>query len=154
MLTFPNSSAKIWLVTDASGTAVGAVVEQRIRDAWQPLSFYSNRFSSSQLKYSAYDRELTAIYQAVKHFRHFLEGTNFSIYTDYKPLIYAFLQKPDQASPRQMKQSSYISQFTTKIKFIEGPRNAVTDSLSRIESDFRISSVCPSYYHSKQLTTS
>jgi cleavage and polyadenylation specificity factor subunit 1 len=56
--------------------------------------------STSQQKYSAYDRELLGIYEAVKHFRHVLEARHFLIFSDHKPLNYAFSQRRDKCSPR------------------------------------------------------
>jgi hypothetical protein len=46
--------------------------------------------------YSAYDSELLAIYEAVKHFDHMLEERHFTNFTDHKPNIYAFQQKRDK----------------------------------------------------------
>jgi hypothetical protein len=39
-------------------------------NAWQPLAFFSQKLNPTQQKYSAYDRELLAVYEAVTHFRH------------------------------------------------------------------------------------
>jgi hypothetical protein len=39
-------------------------------NAWQPLAFFSKKLNPAQHKYSAYDRELLAVYEAVKHFCH------------------------------------------------------------------------------------
>ena len=36
--------------------------------------------------YSTFDWELLAIYLAIKHFWHFIEGCKFQVLTDYKPL--------------------------------------------------------------------
>jgi hypothetical protein len=72
---------------------MGAVLQQRVQHAWQPLAFFSKKLSPAQQKYSAYDRELLAIYEAVKHFRHMLEARHFIIFTDHKPITYAFQQK-------------------------------------------------------------
>ena len=101
LLAHPDSSAPLALVTDASNSAIGAVLQQRKHDSWQPLAFFSKKLSSQQQEYSAYDRELLAIYEAVKHFRHMLEARQFTVFTDHKPLIYAFLQESDSLSPRQ-----------------------------------------------------
>jgi cleavage and polyadenylation specificity factor subunit 1 len=43
---------------------------------------YNRRPNPAQQKYSAYDRELLAIYEAIKHFRHMLEARHFIIFTD------------------------------------------------------------------------
>ena len=54
--------------------------------------------------------------------------------TDHKPLIYIFAQRSDKPSPRQIRQLSFIAQFTTDIKHVSGSSNLVAYSLSRIES--------------------
>ncbi|GBO40228.1 Transposon Tf2-6 polyprotein [Araneus ventricosus] len=72
------------------------------------------------------------MYLSVKHFKHYLEERTFTIYTDHKPLIFAFHQKLDKAAPRQARQLNYISQFSTDIKYIKGENNIVTDTLSRV----------------------
>jgi hypothetical protein len=42
-------------------SAMGAVLQQRIKNACQPLAFFSKKLNPAQQKYSAYDRELLAI---------------------------------------------------------------------------------------------
>ena len=61
MLAHPDGAAPIAFVTDASTTDMGAVLQQRARNAWQPLAFFSRKMSTAQQKYSAYDRELLTI---------------------------------------------------------------------------------------------
>jgi hypothetical protein len=100
LLAHPNSSAPLELITDASTSAMGAVLQQRIDNAWQPLAFFSKKLNPAQQKYSAYDRELLAVYEAVKHFRHMPEARHFTIFTDHKPIICAFQQRRDKSSPR------------------------------------------------------
>jgi len=90
--------------------------------------------STAQQKYSAYNRELLAIYEAVKHFRHMLEARHFVIYTDHKPMTYAFSQKRDKCSPRQFNHLDFISQLTTDIRHISGQANVVADALYRVEA--------------------
>jgi cleavage and polyadenylation specificity factor subunit 1 len=73
---------------------MGAILQQRI-NAWQPLAFFSEKMNPAQQKYSAYDRELLAVYEAVKHFSHMLEARHFIILRDHKSLTFAFQQKQD-----------------------------------------------------------
>jgi cleavage and polyadenylation specificity factor subunit 1 len=94
---------------------------------------FSRKLSPAQQKYSAYDRELLAIYEAVKHFRHMLEARHFTILTDHKPINFAFHQKRDKCSPRHFNHLGFISQFTTDILHISGQDNIVADRLSRVE---------------------
>ena len=89
MLAHPDPSCQLSLTTDASDTAVGAVLSQGSRQ--DPLAFYSKKLSTAEKKYSAFDRELLALYLSVKHFRATLEGHAFTIFTDHKPLCGACL---------------------------------------------------------------
>jgi len=73
------------LVTEASTTAMGAVLQQRAQSAWQPLAFFSRKLSLAQQKYGTYDRELLAIYEAVRYFRHTHEARHFTILMGDKP---------------------------------------------------------------------
>ena len=70
----------IWLVNRvshmivcASDFGIGASLEQWISGSWKPVAFFSRKFRPAQRSYSTYDRELTAVYEAIRYFRHFLE---------------------------------------------------------------------------------
>jgi len=41
LLAHPDPSATLALFTDASDNAIGAALQQRVCDAWQPLAFYT-----------------------------------------------------------------------------------------------------------------
>jgi hypothetical protein len=97
LLVHPNPSNPLALITDASTSAMGAVLQQCVKDAWQPLTFFK-QLNPAQQKYSAYNHELLAICEAVKHFHHMLEACHFIIFTDHKPITYAFQQKWDRCS--------------------------------------------------------
>jgi cleavage and polyadenylation specificity factor subunit 1 len=79
------------LFTDACDIAIGAALQERTGDAWQPLVFYSHKLSPAQQKCNLYDHKLLAMYEAIKYFRHMVEGRPFVIFTCHKPLTYAFL---------------------------------------------------------------
>lgn len=133
LLAHPDSKAKLGLVTDASDLGIGGVLQQFRDGNWEPLAFFSRKLSPSQQKYSPYDRELLAIYESIKYFRHWLEATHFTIYTDHKPLCYAFHERKSNCSPRQYRHLDYISQFSTDIQHISGKDNLVADTLSRLD---------------------
>ena len=57
---------------------------------------------------------------AVRHFRYFLEGRHFVIFTDHKPLTFAFSKASDAWSARQQRLLSAISEFTTDVRHIAG----------------------------------
>ena len=85
MLTHPRCTAPTSLTVDASDFAVGAVLQQLVHGVWQPLAFFSKQLRPPERKYSAFDRELLALYLGIRHFRYFLEGRQFIVFTDHKP---------------------------------------------------------------------
>ena len=131
MLQHPNPKAPLSLMVDASDFAVGGVLQQLINGVWHPLSFFSKRLQKAESKYSTFGRELLAIYLSIRHFRHLLEGREFTVYTDHKPLTFAFKSRPDRYSPREIRHLDFISQYTTDIRHISGRDNVVADALSR-----------------------
>ncbi|XP_014474130.1 PREDICTED: uncharacterized protein K02A2.6-like isoform X2 [Dinoponera quadriceps] len=130
LLAHPCSGAQLRIFSDASNTRAEAVLEQLVQDQGQPLGFFSKSFSPTQQGYSAYDRELTALFLSIKHFRGMIEGYPLTLRTDQKLLLSAFKQKMDNASPRQLRQLNFIAQFSTDIQHIAGASNVVADSLS------------------------
>ena len=134
MLAHPIPGAPVSLTVDASDYAIGAILQQRVNYTWQLLGFITKSLTPTQQKYSAYDRELLAMYTAVKKFGSAVDGRNFTIFTDHKPLIYAFDQNLDKCSSRQFRRFDYIGQFTTDIRYVKGLDNNVADALSSIEA--------------------
>ena len=70
---------------------------------------------------------------AIRHFRYFLDSRHFTVYTDRKPLIFAFSKISDPWSTRQQRQLTAISEFTTDIRHIAGKANVVANTLSRTQ---------------------
>ncbi|GFT68407.1 hypothetical protein TNCV_659901 [Trichonephila clavipes] len=134
LLAHPSPSAPLALHVDASDYAIGGALHQVVDSELQPLAFFSRKLTSSEKSYSAYDRELLAIYSAIRHFRYMLEARDFTVFTDHKPLTYAFRQKSDKCSPWQIRQLDFISQFTTNIVHIPGSDNIAADVLSRVSA--------------------
>ena len=72
-LAHPSSTAETSIYIDASDTAVAAVLQQRLDGVCTPISFFSRKLHAAETKYSAFDKELLAMYLAVKKFRYFIE---------------------------------------------------------------------------------
>ena len=131
LLSHPKLSAPTCIMSDASDRAVGAVLQQQIDGEWHPLSYFSKKLRPAETRYSTFDRELLAVYLSIKHFRHLVEGRDFHVITDHKPLTFALATSSDKHTPRQIRHLDYISQFTTDIRHIAGLNNPVADALSR-----------------------
>jgi hypothetical protein len=63
-----------------------------------------------------------------------LEASHFNIFTDHKPITYAFQQKRDKCSPRQFNHLDFVAQFATDMRHISGQDNVVADALSLVKS--------------------
>ena len=134
LLIHPHLDVPVSLNTDASDTAVGAVLQQLVNCMWVPLAFFSQQLHPPEKKYSAFDRELLAVYLSIRHFQYFLEGrafTVFTVFTDHKPLTYCMSKVSEPWSSRQQRHLSYILEFTTDIQRIQGKDNQVADTMSR-----------------------
>ena len=128
ILTYPSAEDEYVLTTDASGTAVGGTLScQR-----GPLGFYSRQFKDAELNYSAYDKELTALYSSVQHFEWLLFGRHFEVQVDHKPLLHLFNSKT--TCERRRRQIEYLSTFDMTITYLPGKQNVVADALSRDKS--------------------
>ncbi|CEL53142.1 Retrotransposable element Tf2 155 kDa protein type 2 OS=Schizosaccharomyces pombe (strain 972 / ATCC 24843) GN=Tf2-7 PE=4 SV=1 [Rhizoctonia solani AG-1 IB] len=91
VLAHPDQSQLFTLETDASSTAMGAVLSQRKDDGrLHPVAFMSASFSPADLNYDMHEKELLAIIRVFEHWRIFLEGTEHpvTVLTDHKNLEY------------------------------------------------------------------
>ena len=131
LLHHPAMDVQLSLTTDASNSGIGAVLEQRIQGMNQPLAFFSRSYTPAQRNYSTYDKELEAIFQGIRHFNTYLEGRQFTVFTDHKPLTHALAKSTDPLSPRRSRQLMEISEYTSDIQHLSGKKNLVADALSR-----------------------
>ena len=123
LLADPVSITQFSLVVDASGTAIGAVLQQQL----QPLAYFSRQLKPVEQRYSTFGREHLAMYLALKHFQHSIEHRQFVVYIDHSPLTLALRSKPDKYS-RETRHLDFVSQFTNDIRHISGEQNAAADS--------------------------
>ncbi len=113
---------------------MGTCLQQQLpgRKDWQPLGFFSKKLEAAQQKYSAFDRELFACYSGIRHFRYMLDGRQFAIFTDHKPLTYTLARVSDPWTAHQSRQLSYMAEYTSDIRHIARAANMVADTVSRL----------------------
>jgi hypothetical protein len=122
----------IIIETDASDYALGAILSiQTDSGEVHPVAFHSRTFSALELNYDTHDKELLAIFDAFRVWRHFLEGsgTPIDVVTDHKNLEYFSTTKV--LTRRQAHWSEYLSQFNLVIRFRPGKLGTKPDSLTR-----------------------
>lgn len=81
ILVYPDFSLPFELECDASGR--GVVQMQQ----WRSVAYFSKPLSGVNLLKSTYEKELMAVVLVVEHWRHYLLGRKFTIFTDQKSLI-------------------------------------------------------------------
>ena len=114
----------IILHTDVSGFSLAGNLNQY--DGFRvlrPVNFYSRKCSSAEQNYNTYDRELLAIVETPKQWRHYLEGTNHKVLIrcDHKNLEYFQISKV--LSRRQARWSETLSAYDFVIEHLEGSGN-------------------------------
>ena len=100
----------------------------------RPLAFFSRKLTPTEINYSTFGQELLAIYRAIRHFRYFLEGRSFTVYTDHKLLCFSLSTAGHRHSPRELRHLSFISELTSDIRHVSGVDNVVADTLSRVDA--------------------
>jgi len=96
--------------TDASDYALAAILSIMTKDnEIHPIAFYSRTFSALELNYDVHNKELLAIFEAFKIWRHYLEGftSPIDVVTDHKNLEYFSTTKI--LMRRQARWSEYLS---------------------------------------------
>ena len=74
---------------DASDVVLAATLNQKGR----PVAFFSWNLQGSELKHSAVEKEAQAIVESIRHWRHFLTRSHFTLKTYQKSLAYMFNQR-------------------------------------------------------------
>ena len=93
LLVYPKEGGGFVLDTDASDTAVGAVLSQ-VQDGKERVVVYGSFvLSTAQRNDCVTRRELLAIEVFTKHFRHYLLGNTFKVMTYHNSLIWLMIFK-------------------------------------------------------------
>lgn len=129
ILALPDPAKPFVLHTDASGFATGAVLQQDQGQGLQPIAYLSGKMKPAELNYPVHEQELLAIINALRAFRHYLEGNKVVIKTDHKSLVY--FQTQPMLSGRQARWLETLSRFDYTIEYIKGETNTVADAISR-----------------------
>ena len=124
MLRHPDFNKPFEIHTDASKYQLDAVISQDNK----PIAFYSRKLNPAQLNYTTTERELLAIVETLKEFRNILLGQQIIVHTDHKNLTYKVFN-----TEHVMRWRMIAEQFGAELKYIQGEKNIVADTLSRLD---------------------
>ena len=84
VLALPDLQQPFEIKTNINGYAMGAVLMQQKK----PICYHSEKSSQAVINYSTYAKELFAMVQSVKKWKHYLIGKETIIHTNHHPLQY------------------------------------------------------------------
>ena len=106
------------------------MLSQRNQDGEEhPVAYGSRKLPPREQKYSAIEREALAIVFGIKHYRTYLEGTEFQVETDHDPLTR--LSNLKDSHGRLARWALTLQPYRFTVIHRSGTANANADGLSR-----------------------
>lgn len=122
----------IFLETDASDFAIAGVLNQPGKDGHlHPVAFHSRKLQAAEVNYDIYEKELLAIVDCFRVWRHYLQGTKHTVtvYTDHKNLEHFMSSKV--LNRRHARWSLKLNEYDMVVTYRPGSKNPKADALSR-----------------------
>ena len=128
-LNNPMETDELRLDTDASDTAIGAVLLSKggNDEDWHPVEFVSKNLNETQRRWPVHEREAYAIVHALERFDAYLRGRSFTVYTDNSSLQWMSRAKVGKIS----RWASRMAEYDMSIVYKKGKTNVCADFLSR-----------------------
>jgi len=120
-----NPDSKIIVETDASDRALAAILS-----TYSGKDVHSRIFNEAKMNYNIHDKELLAIAETFKKWRHYLKDTPIpvEVFTNHKNLTYFCDTK--SLSRCQVHWSKFLLQFNLTIRFRPGRLGMKLDALT------------------------
>ena len=135
ILRHPDPNKEYTLFTDASGIGWAGVLTQEFKDEkgkakQHPICYVSGQFRGSQQNWAALTKEAYAIYMSIRKLSFYVTDARVIIKCDHLPL-----RKCLQKQTLNAKVNNWVvelEQFDLQIEWIQGAKNTLADSLSRL----------------------
>ena len=129
------------LDTDASDTSIGAVLSQLDDDCQEHVIAYGGRaLNKSERNYCTTRKEMLALVNFLKHYRHYLLGRKFLVRTDHQSLMW--LQNFKDADGQSARWQEILQEYDFTCQHRPGKSHRNADALSR--RPLRSHGNCPS----------
>ena len=141
----PNRRLRV--ETDVSDKVIGAISTRKDdEEHWRPVAYLSRKMIPAECHYEVHDKELLAIVDSFKHWRHYLESAAHEVLvlTDHHNL--KRFMETTRLSPRQVRWVQELSRYNFVIDYRPGVKNPA-DALSR-RPDLMVTVADARYYRS------
>eukprot|EP00253_Pinus_taeda_P012303 PITA_12303 len=139
VLRGPNWNLPFQISSDASDTAIGAVLGQEEDKKPYAIYYISKKLSSAEHNYTVTKKEFVAVIHAVNKFRHYITGYPVVLYTDHSAIKY--LANKPVTNARITRWLILVQAFDITIKDRPGKENPVAAFLSRIPKSIETTAV-------------
>ena len=132
VLVHADATRPYVIQTDASAFAIGGFLAQQQADgSLRPVAYWSRKLNGAETRYSATERELLALVEAVDEWRVYVEGSPHAILlrSDHRPLMW--LNTKPELSSRLFRWIERLDGHAFRIEHVAGKVNSVADALSR-----------------------
>jgi len=129
VLSFPREEGEFILDTDASRIGIGAVLSQKQDGKEKVIGYFSRVLSKAERNYCVTRRELLAVVDSLKFFRHYLLGQKFLIRTDHVSLRWLMSFKDLEGQLARWMER--LQQYEFEIVHRKGQIHRNADGLSR-----------------------
>ena len=132
VMSYPNFNSPFIVKTDASLTAIGYVLTQKIDNQEKVISYGSKKLSDTQRKWSTYDRKLFAIITAVRANNHYLRHAKFHVVTDHRPLLsWRKVDAKKDPTGRRTRWAIELDAYDFDLTYKKGVTHCDADAMSR-----------------------
>ena len=129
ILAMPTDGDEFVLDTDASDSAIGAVLSQRQDGVERVVAYASKSLCKREQNYCVTRKELLAVVHFLKYFKQYLLGRRFRIRTDHAALTW-LRQTPDPIG-QQARWLEQMEEFDFSVEHRAGTSHGNADAMSR-----------------------
>ena len=138
VLQGPDFQRKFIVSCDASLSSSGAsLIQKGDMGREYVIAYYSKKFSPTEFRYGATEKELLSLLNAIEFFKNYIWGRHFTVRTDCKALTYYINLKVTQA--RGARWRTMLGEYDFDLEHVPGKEHVEADYLSRTpENDWKI----------------
>ena len=138
VLIYADITKPFMLETDASKTALGAVLSQQKDGVYHPVAYASRILNDAETRYHSSKQEFLALkWSITEQFPEYLIHLPFTVRTDNNPLTYVLTTPNLDATGHRWVAA--MASFKFKIEYLKGTKNGAADALSRLPPEATLS---------------